>query len=191
MDGPFLWHLNRGTGLVLVVVLTASALLGMWATRGDAGARVPRFAVQALHRNLALLGVALTVLHVASAVADEYVDIRWWQAFLPWRLAYEPFWLALGVLALDLVVATVLTSLVRGRLPRRAWLVVHLGGYAALVLSLAHGVGIGTDTGEGWARWTYVGCGLALLAAAGARATDARGRSRRAPRELDTAAATR
>ena len=189
MDGPFLWYLNRGTGLVLLVLLTTSALLGIWATRGDAGTRVPRFAVQALHRNLALLGVVLTALHVTSAVADTYVDIRWWQAFLPWRLAYQPWWLALGVIALDLVVATVVTSLVRGRLPRRGWLVVHLGGYAALVLSIAHGIGIGTDTGEGWARWAYVGCGLALVAAATARATDARRRSSTAPRELDTVVA--
>ena len=90
MDGPFLWHLNRGSGLVLLVVLTGSALLGIWATRGDAGTRVPRFAVQALHRNLAVLGVVLTAVHVASAVLDEFVDIRWWQAILPWRLAYEP-----------------------------------------------------------------------------------------------------
>ena len=187
MDGPFLWHLNRGTGLVLLAVLTTSALLGMWATRGEAGTRVPRFAVQALHRNLALLGVVLTVLHVASAVADEYVDIRWWQAFVPWRLAYEPLWLALGVLALDLLAATVVTSLVRLRLPRRAWLSVHLGGYLALALSFAHGLGIGTDTGEGWARWTYVGCGVLLVVAAVVRAVGLRDWHRSAPRELDTA----
>ena len=186
MDGPLLWHLNRGSGMVLIVVLTLSALLGMWATRGDAGTAVPRFALQALHRNLALLGVVLTVLHVVSAVADEYVDIRWWQAVLPWRLAYEPLWLALGILALDLVLATVVTSLVRRRLPRRAWLSVHLGGYAALALSFAHGLGIGTDTGEGWARWTYVACGVLLSGAVLVRAFGLRDRHRSAPRELDT-----
>ena len=182
--GPLLWYLNRGSGLVLLALLTASALLGMWATRGGAGTRVPRFAVQSLHRNLALLGVVLTVVHVGSAVADEYVDIRWWQAALPWHLAYKPLWLALGVVALDLVVAAVVTSLVRSHLPRRAWLVVHLGGYAALVLSFVHGLGIGTDSGEGWARWVYVACGLALVVSGLARAVDARDRMRHAPREL-------
>jgi sulfoxide reductase heme-binding subunit YedZ len=191
MEGPFLWHLNRGSGLVLLVLLTVSALLGIWATRGDAGARVPRFAVQALHRNLALLGVVLSVVHVASAVLDEFVDIRWWQAFLPWRLAYQPLWLASGVVALDLLVAMVVTSLVRGRLPRRSWQLVHLGGYLALVLSFAHGLGIGTDTGEGWARWAYLTCGVLLAVAATARAVDHRTRRRLAPRELDTVAAAR
>ncbi len=174
MDGPFLWYLNRGSGLVLLVLLTASALLGVWATRGDAGTWVPRFAVQALHRNLALLGAVLTALHVGSAVADEYVDIRWWQSFLPWDLAYRPLWLALGVIALDLLAASVVTSLVRHRLPRRAWLAVHLGGYAALALAIAHGLGIGTDTGEGWVRWLYAGCALALVAAGLVRTTGRR-----------------
>jgi hypothetical protein len=182
--GPFLWYLNRGSGLVLLVVLTCSALLGIWATRGAAGTRVPRFAVQSLHRNLALLGVVLTAVHVGSAVADEYVDIRWWQAVLPWRLAYQPLWLALGVLTLDLLAATIVTSLLRRHLPRRAWLAVHLGGYVALALAFAHGLGIGTDTGEGWARWTYVGCGLALATAGLARVVDVRHRTTHAPREL-------
>ncbi len=189
MDGPFLWYLNRGTGLVLLVLLSGSALLGIWSTRGDARARLPRFAVQALHRNAALLGVVLTGVHVASAVADEYVDIRWWQAFVPWQLAYQPLWLALGILALDLVAAVVVTSLVRDRLPRRVWLVVHLGAYVALVLCFAHGLGIGTDTGAGWARWAYAGCGLALVAAGLARVVDARRRAGAAPRELETVGA--
>jgi hypothetical protein len=184
-DGPFLWYLNRGSGLVLLALLTSSALMGMWATRGDAGTRVPRFAIQALHRNLALLGVVMTVVHVASAVTDEYVDIRWWQSVLPWHLAYRPLWLALGVVALDLLLAAVLTSLVREHLPRRAWLVVHLGVYLVLALAFAHGLGIGTDTGEGWARWTYVVCGVALVATGVARVVDARRRSRLTPRELE------
>ena len=176
-DGPFLWYLNRGSGLVLLVLLTTSALLGIWSTRGDAGTRVPRFAVQSLHRNVALLGAVLTVVHVASAVADEYVDIRWWQSVLPWRLAYDPVWLALGVLSLDLLAATIATSLLRRHLPRRAWLVVHLGGYVALALAFAHGLGIGTDTGQGWARWTYAGCGVALVLAGLARVHETRRRA--------------
>ena len=186
-DGPFLWYLNRGTGVVLLVLLTASAVLGIAATRGAPGARVPRFAVQALHRNLALLGAVLTAVHVLAAVADEFVDIRWWQAFVPWRLAYEPFWLALGVLGLDLLLAVVVTSLVRDRLPRRGWLAVHLGAYTALVLSVAHGLGIGTDTGAGWVRWVYAGCCVALVAAACVRVVGVRGRAR----GLDLAGAPR
>ncbi len=175
-DGPFLWYLNRSTGMVLLVLLTLSILLGIWSTRGTAGTRLPRFAVQALHRNLALLASALLGLHVVTAVADEYVDIRWWHAFVPWELHYQPVWLALGVVALDLVLAVVVVSTLRNRLSHRSWWLVHLLTYAAWVMAVAHGLGIGTDTGEGWARATYAGAvGLVLASVvvrlAGARRT--------------------
>src|SRR4029079_5455172 len=78
-DGPLLWYLNRSPGLVVLALLTVSALLGVLST-GGAGRVVPRFATQAVHRNLALWSVALLGLHVVTAVVDTYVDIRWWQA---------------------------------------------------------------------------------------------------------------
>jgi methionine sulfoxide reductase heme-binding subunit len=164
-DGPFLWFLNRGTGLVLLALLTLVTALGIAAWRARAGGRVPGFVAQSLHRNLSLLAVVLLVAHVTSAVADEYVDIRWWQAFVPWHLAYRPGWLALGTMALDLVAATVVTSLLRDRIGRRAWRVVHWSAYAAWALGLVHGLGIGTDTGEPWARWVYAGSVLVVVAA--------------------------
>jgi len=164
-EGPLLWYVNRGTGIVLVLLLTATVLLGIWSTRGEAGARVPRFVVQALHRNIGLLSTVMLGLHVVSAVLDEYVDIRWWQALVPWRLSYEPLWLAAGVIALDLLLAVTVTSLLRDRLAHRAWRAVHLSAYLAWAISLVHGLGIGTDSGEPWAQWTYGG-GAALVVTA-------------------------
>ena len=65
---------------------------------------MPGFAVQSLHRNVGLLDV-LFPLHITTAVIDEFVDIRWWQAVIPSRLRYRPRWLGLGVVASDLLVA--------------------------------------------------------------------------------------
>ena len=163
-EGPLLWYVNRSTGLVLLALLTLTLLLGVLSTRGSAGGRLPRFVVQGLHRNIGLLSMVMLGLHIASAVLDEYVDIRWWQSFAPWHLRYEPLWLALGIVAFDLMLAVVLTSLLRERLPHRLWAGLHLGAYAAWVVSVAHGLGIGTDTGAGWARWFYVGSTVVVLA---------------------------
>ena len=144
-DGPLLWYVNRGTGVVLLVLLTASVVLGVLASSGRAGGRVPQFVRQDLHRNVSLLSVALLVGHVASAILDTFVDIRWWDAFVPVNGGYLPVWLGLGALSLDLLVLVVLTSLVRARLAYRSWWVVHLLSYAAWALGVAHGIGIGTD----------------------------------------------
>jgi methionine sulfoxide reductase heme-binding subunit len=169
-EGPVLWYLNRSTGLVLLVLLTLAVVLGTLATRGGAGSRPPRFVVQSLHRNLALLAVVTLGLHVATAVLDEFVDIRWWQAFLPWELRYEPLWLALGILALDLMLAVTVTSLLRTRMQVETWWWVHLTAYAVWVLSMVHGLLIGTDSAEGWVQAVYAGCAAVVVLAVLVRA---------------------
>jgi sulfoxide reductase heme-binding subunit YedZ len=168
-DGPLLWYLNRSTGLVVLALLTLSALLGVLST-GRGGRLVPRFAGQALHRNLALWSVVLLALHVVTAVVDTYVDIRWWQAFVPWVGAtYLPLWLGLGTVALDVIVLVVLTSLFRARMRHRSWRVLHLLSYVAWGVAVGHGLGIGTDLrNPGWERTTVWACvvlvsGVAVL----------------------------
>lgn len=170
-DGPLLWYLNRSTGLTLLALLTLATALGVLTTGGRAGRGVPRFATQALHRNVALLAVAMLAAHVATAVVDTYVDIRWWQAVVPGRgSTYRPLWLGLGAVALDLLALVTATSLLRTRMGHRSWRAVHLLAYAAWAVSLAHGLGIGTDTraGAAAAAWTsalVVGCATVVAAA--------------------------
>lgn len=168
-EGPLLWFLNRGTGVALLVVLTASLALGMLTAGRRAGGMVPVFVPQNLHRNLSILGLALVVLHILTAVADTFVDIRWWQALSPWGATYEPFWLGLGALAFDLMVVLTFTTAVRSRLSPSGWHRVHLLGYAVWPVAFAHGAGIGTDAGEPWARAVGLGCLAVVLLALAVR----------------------
>lgn len=161
-DSAVLWYLNRGTGIVLLSLLSMSVLLGVLGMSGrpagDGGARMPRFVTLNLHRNLALGSVLLLIAHIVTAVADDYVDIRWWQAIVPFGATYAPLWLALGTLAFDLMVVVVVTSLLRQRIGVRSWRVVHLTSWAAYAASVAHGFGIGTDLRhrDDWAMWSIV-----------------------------------
>jgi methionine sulfoxide reductase heme-binding subunit len=179
-DGPLLWYLNRGTGMVLLGLLTVVTVLGVAARHTRAGRRLPGFVVPALHRNLSVLALALLAIHASSAVLDEYVDIRWWQAWVPWGLSYRPWWLGLGTLASDLVLAAALSSAVRNRLGYRSWRVIHLTTYGAWGLGVAHGLGTGTDTGEPWARLVYVVSAACVTVALVVRLADHRLRTRRA-----------
>ena len=115
MSDQMLWFLNRGTGFVLLGVLTATVLLGVLAARGRAGSLLPAFVSRSLHRNLSLFGAALLVAHIATAVLDEFVDIRWWHALVPYGAGYEPLWVAVGTLATDLIVAVLVTTAGCGR----------------------------------------------------------------------------
>ena len=171
-EGPLLWFLNRGSGFALLGVLTLTVLLGVLSRAGRAGGLLPAFVVQSLHRSTSMLGLTLLAVHVVTAVADEFVDIRWWHAVVPWGAPYEPFWLALGTLSVDLMAAVVLTSVLRRHLGHGVWRTVHHLAYAAWALGVAHGLGIGTDTTERWAAVPYAGSILVVLMAALVRATD-------------------
>ena len=144
-EGPLFWYLNRATGIVLLVLLTASVVLGVLSLGGRPGRVLPRFVSQAMHRNIALLSVVMLLAHVMTAVVDEYVDIRWWQALVPVGATYEPLWLGLGTLSLDLMVAVTITSLLRSRMAHRSWRTIHLLSWLAWASAAAHSVGIGTD----------------------------------------------
>lgn len=169
IDGPFPWYMNRGTGFVILALFTLTTVLGILATGGRAGrGRVPRFLTQSVHRDLALLSVTMLGVHVATAVVDSYVDIRWWQALVPFvGSTYQPLWLGLGTLSLDLFVVVALTSLLRTRMRHRSWRAVHLLAYAGWVAALVHGMGIGTDAAAG-TTWSTVLFMASVGAVAGA-----------------------
>ena len=168
MTSPLLWYLNRGTGVVLLVVVTATVVLGVLATGRSATPLWPRVVTQGLHRSRAARSGVMLAAHVVSAVVDSYVDIRWWQSFVPFGATYEPVWLALGAVALDLIAVVMATSMTRSRVPHQVWFLVHLSTYAAWASAVVHGIFIGTDSAEGWMVAIYVGCaatvGLAVLA---------------------------
>jgi sulfoxide reductase heme-binding subunit YedZ len=143
---PLLWYLNRASGLVLLVLLTVTLVLGVLAAGRSTPPWWPRFATAALHANLAGVSVALLAAHVGTAVLDGFVDIAPVDAVVPFRSTYRPLWLGLGTLASTLLLATVLTAAGRGMLPPTVWRRAHLLVYPAWPLAVLHGLGTGSDT---------------------------------------------
>jgi hypothetical protein len=127
-----LWYASRATGVVCLVLLTVVVLLGILVNRQGRLPGLPRFAVTGLHRSISLLAVAFLAVHVITAVADKYVTIQLIAAVVPFTSSYLPFQMGLGAVALDLIAALIITSLLRARLGRRLWRGVHWLAYAAL-----------------------------------------------------------
>jgi sulfoxide reductase heme-binding subunit YedZ len=156
--GPGLWYATRATGLVTLLMLTASVLLGLLVAGRFSSQRWPRFLTQGLHRNISLLVLVFLVLHVGTTVLDTYTSIPLSAAFVPFASAYKTGWLSLGAVALDLLVALVITSLVRDRLGYRTWRRLHWLAYACWPVAVAHGLGIGTDRSVTWVIALTIGC---------------------------------
>jgi len=144
------WFLTRGTGAIALLMLTGVVVLGVVGSMGWENRRWPRFITQGLHRNISLLAVTFLGVHVAMAVFDSYAPIRWVDAVIPFGGAYRPVWLGLGAVAFDLLLALVITSLVRVRLGYRSWKAIHWLAYACWPVALVHGLGTGSDTKTLW-----------------------------------------
>jgi DMSO/TMAO reductase YedYZ heme-binding membrane subunit len=159
------WYASRATGVVALLLLTSVLVLGMLVNRQGRLPGLPRFAVTSLHRNLSLLAVAFIAVHVLTAVADTFVSIPLLSSVIPFASGYERFWLGLGAISFDLMLALIITSLLRGRLNRILWRAVHLLAYLCWPVAFAHSIGSSTDMQHGWLLYLAVACAAVLAAA--------------------------
>jgi len=183
---PF-WYLTRGSGVVTLLLVTLSVCLGVLTTVRWRSDRTPRFVIAGLHRNVTLLAVAFLAVHVVTTIADGYTPIGLRDAVVPFISAYRPIWLGLGTLACDLLIAVVLTSLLRARIGYRTWRTTHWLAYCSWPLALVHSLGTGSDARSGWLAALAL-CSIAAVAAS-VLVRVARGSARGGPRLAAGAAA--
>lgn len=164
-----LWYLTRAAGLVSLVLLTATVVMGIISSVGWTTERWPRFLSQSLHRNVSLLCLILIGIHVVTTVVDGFVPIGFLDAVLPFRSPYRPLWLGFGALALDLLLAVAITSGLRRRIGSHAWRAVHWLAYVCWPIALLHGLGSGSDSRLSLALFINVLCAASLVAAVGWR----------------------
>jgi methionine sulfoxide reductase heme-binding subunit len=159
------WYLMRGSGVVSLILLTVSLVLGITTAVRWATARWPRFVVEGLHKNVSLLAVVFLGVHIVTAVVDGFVPIRWFDVVVPFAAKYSPFWVGLGALAFDLLIAVVITSLLRVRLGLRIWRATHWLAYACWPIAIVHGLGIGSDSSQPWMQAIDLTAVAAVVAA--------------------------
>src|SRR2546430_9996126 len=158
MPDTLLWYTTRGAGAVTLILLSAVAVLGILSALRVRSANWPRFLSTGLHRNLALMTLVFLSLHIVTAVVDPFTHLGWAAALIPFSSYYRTLWLGLGVISFELLLAIVITSLVRGFLGHRAWLALHWLTYAAWPVGVLHGLGTGTDTLSVWMLAITAGC---------------------------------
>ena len=159
------WYASRATGIVSLLLFTAVMVLGILVNRQGRLPGLPRFAVTNLHRNLSLLAVIFLAIHIVTAVMDSFVSIPLISAVVPFTSGYEAFWLGIGAVSLDIMLALIATSLVRGRLNRKVWKAVHWLAYASWPIAFAHSIGSSTDLQHGLLLILAIACAAVVAAA--------------------------
>jgi predicted ferric reductase len=159
------WYFGRATGLVALVLLSVIIVLGVLGPLRVSSEAWPRFAIRTVHRDISLLALFVIVIHIVTSVLDGYVQIPISAAVLPFGSSYSPFWVGLGAVAFDLLIAIIISSLLRRRLGFRSWRFVHWFTYVSWPIAVAHGLGSGSDSSSPWALGLTVVC-IAVVAAA-------------------------
>jgi predicted ferric reductase len=164
------WYLTRSTGAVALILLTAAIVLGVIDVQRWSSPRWPRFLVDSVHRNVSLLAMCFLVAHILTSVLDSFAPISLVDAVIPFAGSYRPFWLGLGAVSFDLLVAVTVTSLMRQRIGFATWRAVHWLTYASWPIALLHGLGTGSDVKDTWLLALSIACLAAVLGAVVVRA---------------------
>ncbi|HZS14500.1 MAG TPA: ferric reductase-like transmembrane domain-containing protein [Candidatus Dormibacteraeota bacterium] len=158
MNNTLLWYTARAAGIVSLVFLSAVVVLGLLARMRVEGRGWPRFLTAAVHRDLALLSLVFLSIHIVTAVTDPFTALGLNAAVVPFGSYYRTFWLGLGTLSVELMLAVVVTSLVRRWIGQRAWKAVHWAAYAVWPMAVLHGIGTGTDAFTLWSLAVTIVC---------------------------------
>src|SRR5436305_318633 len=114
------WYVARTSGIVAYLLLAGSVVLGvLMAARTSF--TWPRFAVEELHRFLAILTGVFIGLHGGALLLDTVVPFSLRQELVPFTAGYRPFAVGLGIVAAELTAAVGISNALRPRISRRVW----------------------------------------------------------------------
>lgn len=148
MNPHIWWYLSRSAGIVAWIMLTASVLWGVvLATDLFPERRRPAW-ILAMHRWLAGLTFFFIAGHLATLLFDSYAHFRPVDFVVPFAATWRPTAIAVGVVALWLLIAVEATALAMKKLSRAWWRSVHIAGYFVFWAVSIHGALAGTDTSK-------------------------------------------
>jgi len=175
-----IWYTMRATGVVALVLLSATVALGLL-TAGRAKSRSwPAFVQADLHKRLSLLAMVFLGFHILTAVIDTYVNVGWASLVVPCGSPYRPLWTGLGTVGVDLMLAVAVSSALRQRISARTWRSIHWLAYGSWPVAMAHSFGIGTDAATLWLDAIGALCTIAVGASLAFRIRTARSTRARA-----------
>ena len=118
--------------------------------------------ILSLHRFLGALTIAFIGVHVGAILLDSYTSFSLVNVLVPFTGSWHPVAVAWGIVAVYLLVAIEVTSLLRHRMSARAWHSVHLLSYFLFATASIHMITAGTDVAAVIATSTAVLLGVMI-----------------------------
>ena len=148
MNEQVWWWLARSSGVVALVLAALSVIWGLlYSTKIMQGKPSPKWLLD-LHKFWGGASVVFTGVHILGLVLDSFVQFSWLDILVPFAASWNPLGVALGVVAMYLLVAVQGSSMMMKRIPRPWWKRIHLTSYVMFWLGVVHGAFVGTDAGN-------------------------------------------
>lgn len=152
------WDLTRASANIAWVLLLFTILWGiLLTTRILRGMDRPAWLLD-LHKWLGVVVIVFSGVHMATLVADNYINFSIADVLVPGVSSYRPWAVSAGVVGFWLLVTIQLTSVFKRRFSQSAWRRIHMTSYPLYVIIAVHALTAGSDVGSRW----YTGFSMAL-----------------------------
>ncbi|WP_068984587.1 ferric reductase-like transmembrane domain-containing protein [Lysinibacillus xylanilyticus] len=156
------WEWIRLLGFLAYFYFTISIIFGL--LRKSSFVKSHKNLIYHIHQNAGWLGLVTVIGHMLVLLIDHYKPYSLVEALVPFSAEYESILSALGTIAFYLFLMVIMTSdLWMRTMNRSLWKKLHFLVLPAWVLSLAHGVLIGTDSENAFVIMLYVASGAVTL----------------------------
>jgi len=167
------WYLTRASGLIAAVLMVVLLLSGVGLLTGFTYRFLEPLIAWSAHRAVGIAFTVSVMVHIFSLIFDKFVGFSILDLLVPFKSGYQPatiagyklgsFYMALGILAMYLIIAIVVTSLLWVNKKQRIWHLVHFTSYAVVAMVFFHGMFMGTDLKQGFYRWLWVAGGVVIV----------------------------
>lgn len=159
------WEWIRLLGFLAYFYFTVSIVFGL--LRKSTFVKSHKNLIYQVHQNAGWLGLITVVAHMFVLIIDNYEPYALVEVLLPFSSHYQPIASGLGIIAFYLFLLVLLTSdLWLKTMNRSIWKSIHFLVLPAWLLSLLHGILIGSDTDNIYILlfyFTSAGCVLSIL----------------------------
>lgn len=140
-----LHQLAAALGFASLGLLWLAVIWGLFLRNGWALTRIRHSTMYTTHMLVALFGLCLGVVHAAVQLFIPATKLEVIQVLVPFRYPYDPIGIGVGVLGLEIMIASALSVTIQRRLGFSRWRGLHALTYVAFMLVVAHILISGTD----------------------------------------------
>jgi len=146
------WLISRSAGIVALLLIAASTLMGLALANGLAKQPQARKSITTFHEHTANAGLAAIGLHGVTLLGDAFLRPSITNLLIPFTIGYRPVYVGIGILGGYAAAILGLSFYARKRIGGKRWRKIHRATPVVYAMGLIHTLGAGTDAGSSWLR---------------------------------------